>query len=59
MTSMPIETSAMLMAVASKVGCPVMAKKTMKALSTITVTLIAAGRKCVRQKMQLITVIAM
>ena len=59
MTSIPIDTRATLMAVAIRVGWPLMAKKPTKALSTIAVTVIAAGRKCIRQKMQLITVMAM
>ncbi|BCH62283.1 hypothetical protein RvVAR0630_pl04250 (plasmid) [Agrobacterium vitis] len=55
---MPIETSAILMAVAMKVGCPVAAKKKMNAPLTMIVTVIAAERRCIRQKMQEITVIA-
>ena len=47
------------MAMATNVGCPVAAKNAMNAPLTITVTVTAAGRRCIRQKMHAITVMAM
>ncbi len=47
------------MAIAMKVGWPVAAKKAMNAPLTIAVTVMAAERRCIRQKMQAITVMAM
>ncbi|MNU73134.1 hypothetical protein D3C71_626120 [compost metagenome] len=55
---MPVQTSSTLMAMATNVGCRDARKKAMKAPLTMTVTMKAAERTYIRQKMQEMTVIA-
>ncbi len=53
---MAIETSAMLSATAASDGWPCWKKKMMKGTLTTRVTARAAERRCIRQKMQPMTV---
>ena len=58
MWTMVTETSARLSAIATKVDCPVQTRNAMVGRIPTTVNIKAAGRKCIRQKMLPITVIA-
>ncbi|RMS09843.1 hypothetical protein ALP75_204947 [Pseudomonas syringae pv. actinidiae] len=56
---MPIDTKTMFTAVAIKMRLCVEAKKITNAVLTTTAVVNAAGRRCIMQKMQTITVIPM
>ncbi|MNL63197.1 hypothetical protein D3C87_1873080 [compost metagenome] len=59
MDIMPVQTSKTLIAMATNVGCAVEAKKAINAPLTMSVTIKAAERTYIRQKMQEMTVMAM